>query len=248
MPESNARPSRTMPGPSRALRARAKAQGSRVPLTRRPDAVLGWSTGLRRTRPYRRHRADRWRLTSPVRAAHRPERAISSALRKAMAALPPHRDAADLVSRRILVDSVRWPSGSRPTTGLSVLQHTIFTNRRLRLSYRHGHDDQVRSYTLDPATWSTRRACSTWSPTNPSGRKASNWPRCGRRGARRGPCRGARSERDAGPAPPPGRSAGTTWPVRQPRPPPSMPPATKDVPGQTRFHRGQCDLAARIGS
>lgn len=78
--------------------------------------------------------------------------AIGSALRKVMAALPePHREAADLVSRRILVDPVRWRSGPpRSAPHLGVLQDAVFTDRRLRLRYRHGYDDRVRSYTLDP--------------------------------------------------------------------------------------------------
>ncbi|MEU3617940.1 WYL domain-containing protein [Streptomyces sp. NPDC006872] len=77
--------------------------------------------------------------------------AIGSALRKVMAALPaPHRDAADLVSRRILVDPVRWRSDPPPPTDLGVLQEAVFTDRRLRLRYRRGRDGQERSYTLDP--------------------------------------------------------------------------------------------------
>ncbi|MEU7837254.1 MULTISPECIES: YafY family protein [unclassified Nonomuraea] len=83
-------------------------------------------------------------------------RALGSALRKLMAALPaPHRPDADLASRRILIDPVRWRGGpAHPATGpavdLAVLQQAIFTDRRLRLRYRHGRDNRVRSYTLDP--------------------------------------------------------------------------------------------------
>jgi predicted DNA-binding transcriptional regulator YafY len=77
--------------------------------------------------------------------------AIGSALRKVMAALPEsQRSAADLVSRRILVDSVRWRTGPVPPVDLSVMQKAVFTDRRLRLRYRRGEDGQVRSYTLDP--------------------------------------------------------------------------------------------------
>ncbi|MEU7745814.1 YafY family protein [Nonomuraea sp. NPDC049158] len=82
--------------------------------------------------------------------------ALGSALRKLMAALPaPHRPDADLASRRILIDPVRWRAGparaaTGPTTDLAVLQQAIFTDRRLRLRYRHGRDNRVRSYTLDP--------------------------------------------------------------------------------------------------
>ncbi|MFG1687507.1 helix-turn-helix transcriptional regulator [Nonomuraea sp. NPDC049269] len=82
--------------------------------------------------------------------------ALGSALRKLMAALPaPHRPDADLASRRILIDPVRWRGGpAHPATGsavdLAVLQQAVFTDRRLRLRYRHGRDTRVRSYTLDP--------------------------------------------------------------------------------------------------
>jgi predicted DNA-binding transcriptional regulator YafY len=80
--------------------------------------------------------------------------AIGSALRKVMAALPaPHRPDADLASRRILIDPARWrgtPGPERPAGELVVFQQAIFTDRRLRLRYRHGRDNRVRSYTLDP--------------------------------------------------------------------------------------------------
>ncbi|MFF1697028.1 helix-turn-helix transcriptional regulator [Streptomyces sp. NPDC058257] len=81
--------------------------------------------------------------------------AIGSALRKVMAALPePHRPAAELTSRRILVDSARWmpgPRGSDPVVvDLDVLQDAVFSDRRLRLSYRHSGDARPRAYTVDP--------------------------------------------------------------------------------------------------
>ena len=79
--------------------------------------------------------------------------AIGSALRKLMAALPaPYRPDADLASRRILIDPVRWRGGPERPAGvdLAVLQQAVFTDRRLRLRYRHGRNNQVRSYTLDP--------------------------------------------------------------------------------------------------
>ncbi|MGW5650624.1 helix-turn-helix transcriptional regulator [Streptomyces humi] len=78
--------------------------------------------------------------------------AIGSALRKVMAALPaPFRGDADLASRRIMIDPVRWRSSPRPSAvDLCVLQAAVFNDRRLRLDYRHGRDAQVRSYTLDP--------------------------------------------------------------------------------------------------
>lgn len=80
--------------------------------------------------------------------------ALGSALRKVLAALPaPHRPAADLTSRRILIDPTRWrgtpgPEPSGPD--LQAFQQAVFTDRRLRLRYRHARDSRVRTYTLDP--------------------------------------------------------------------------------------------------
>ncbi|WP_419664814.1 helix-turn-helix transcriptional regulator [Streptomyces sp. 2-1] len=80
--------------------------------------------------------------------------AFGSALRKVMAALPaPHRPDADLVSRRILIDPVRWratPGPEQPAPDLGAFQQAVFTDRRLRLRYRHGRDQRIRTYTLDP--------------------------------------------------------------------------------------------------
>ncbi|MEU0804953.1 WYL domain-containing protein [Streptomyces sp. NPDC005970] len=77
--------------------------------------------------------------------------AIGSALRKVMAALPEaHRGAADLVSRRILVDPVRWRTGPAPAVDLGDMQAAVFDDRRLRLRYRRGENGEVRTYTLDP--------------------------------------------------------------------------------------------------
>jgi predicted DNA-binding transcriptional regulator YafY len=80
--------------------------------------------------------------------------ALGSALRKVMAALPAaHRPDADLTSRRVLIDPVRWRGGAgpeAPAPGFDALQRGVFTGRRLRLRYRHGRDQRVRSYTLDP--------------------------------------------------------------------------------------------------
>lgn len=76
--------------------------------------------------------------------------ALRSALRKVMAALPaPHRPAAELAGRRILVDPDKWtprpssatsadgPSGhaaaARPTVDLDVLHTAVFTDLRLRI-------------------------------------------------------------------------------------------------------------------
>ncbi|WP_328873987.1 YafY family transcriptional regulator [Streptomyces sp. NBC_00287] len=77
--------------------------------------------------------------------------ALGSALRKVMAALPaPHRPAAEVTSRRILVDATRWKGGPQPAADLDVLQDAVFTDRRLKLRYRHGGETRTRTYTVDP--------------------------------------------------------------------------------------------------
>ncbi|MEU7380106.1 WYL domain-containing protein [Streptomyces sp. NPDC042207] len=80
--------------------------------------------------------------------------ALGSALRKVMAALPaPHRPDADLTSRRVLIDPVRWrgaPGPDHAAPDLTAFQDAVFTDRRLRLRYRHGRDNRVHTYTLDP--------------------------------------------------------------------------------------------------
>lgn len=77
--------------------------------------------------------------------------ALGSALRKVMAALPaPHRPAAELTSRRILIDPDRWMTGPRAAVDLGVLHTAVFADRRLRIRYRHGGDPQVHTYTVDP--------------------------------------------------------------------------------------------------
>ncbi|MEW2250824.1 YafY family protein [Streptomyces sp. NPDC006975] len=77
--------------------------------------------------------------------------ALGSALRKVMAALPaPHRPAAEVTSRRILVDATRWRGGPRQAADLDVLQDAVFADRRLRLRYRHSGASEPRTYTVDP--------------------------------------------------------------------------------------------------
>ncbi|MCX4643033.1 MULTISPECIES: YafY family protein [unclassified Streptomyces] len=77
--------------------------------------------------------------------------AFRSALRKVMAALPePHRPAAELISRRILVEASRWRGGPLPAVDLGVLQEAVLAERRLRLRYRHSGTDTPRTYTVDP--------------------------------------------------------------------------------------------------
>ncbi|WP_432029171.1 helix-turn-helix transcriptional regulator [Streptomyces sp. 1222.5] len=77
--------------------------------------------------------------------------ALGSALRKVMAALPaPYRPAAEVTSRRILVDATRWRSGPQQAVDLEVLQDAVFSDRRLRLRYRHSGEREPRAYTVDP--------------------------------------------------------------------------------------------------
>ncbi|CAL9456453.1 hypothetical protein SUDANB106_02570 [Streptomyces sp. enrichment culture] len=77
--------------------------------------------------------------------------AFASALRKVMAALPaPHRPAAELTSRRVLVDPERWLAGPRPAADLEPLHAAVLTDRRLRVRYRHSGREETRAYTVDP--------------------------------------------------------------------------------------------------
>jgi predicted DNA-binding transcriptional regulator YafY len=77
--------------------------------------------------------------------------ALGSALRKVMAALPkPYRPAAEVTSRRILVDATRWKGGPQGAVDLEALQDAVFADRRLRLRYRHSGDTEPRTYTVDP--------------------------------------------------------------------------------------------------
>uniref|UniRef100_UPI0034DEEF53 helix-turn-helix transcriptional regulator n=1 Tax=Streptomyces flavofungini TaxID=68200 RepID=UPI0034DEEF53 len=77
--------------------------------------------------------------------------ALGSALRKVMAALPEsHRPAAEMTSRRILVDSSRWLHGPRTPVDVEVLRDAVFADRRLALRYRHSGDAAPREYTVDP--------------------------------------------------------------------------------------------------
>ncbi|MEV6050542.1 YafY family protein [Streptomyces sp. NPDC052107] len=77
--------------------------------------------------------------------------ALGSALRKVMAALPaPYRPAAEVTSRRILVDATRWKSGPQKAVDLEVLHDAVFADRRLRLRYRHSGEREARTYTVDP--------------------------------------------------------------------------------------------------
>ncbi|MFD5894793.1 helix-turn-helix transcriptional regulator [Streptomyces sp. NPDC060366] len=79
------------------------------------------------------------------------DRALGSALRKVMAALPaPYRPAAEQTSRRIIVDPERWMRAGRPAVDLDILNTAVFADRRLRLTYRHSGTTEARTYTVDP--------------------------------------------------------------------------------------------------
>jgi predicted DNA-binding transcriptional regulator YafY len=86
-----------------------------------------------------------------VHAALGLDAALGSALRKVMAALPaPHRPAAEVTSRRVLVDATRWRGGPRQAVDLDTLRDAVFTDRRLKLRYRHSGQSEDRTYTVDP--------------------------------------------------------------------------------------------------
>nr|WP_206441219.1 WYL domain-containing protein [Streptomyces boncukensis] len=79
------------------------------------------------------------------------EGALGSALRKVMAALPaPHRPAAELIRRRIIVDPGPWLAAEQPAVDLDVLHTGVFADRRLRIRYRHSGAERHRTYTVDP--------------------------------------------------------------------------------------------------
>ena len=79
------------------------------------------------------------------------DRALSSALRKMMAALPaPHRSAAELTSRRLLIDPDGWLGEQCDRTGLDELHDAVLTDRRLRIAYRHSGRATVDVHSVDP--------------------------------------------------------------------------------------------------
>ncbi|MGW7359162.1 helix-turn-helix transcriptional regulator [Streptomyces sp. NPDC054802] len=79
------------------------------------------------------------------------DEALGSALRKVMAALPePHRPAAELTSRRVLVDPDRWMVAPGAAVELDTLSAAVFADRRLVLRYRHSGTTRPRGYTVDP--------------------------------------------------------------------------------------------------
>ncbi|MFE0178612.1 helix-turn-helix transcriptional regulator [Streptomyces sp. NPDC059002] len=79
------------------------------------------------------------------------DRALGSALRKMMTALPaPHRPAAELTRRRLLIDPDRWLAGPRDAADPEALHSAVLADRRLRVRYRHSGDSTPRGYTVDP--------------------------------------------------------------------------------------------------
>ncbi|MBO1336387.1 YafY family protein [Streptomyces sp. VRA16 Mangrove soil] len=79
------------------------------------------------------------------------DQALGSALRKVMVALPePHRPAAELTSRRILVEASRWMGPPPREVDVTDLQEAVFTDHRLRIRYRHSGTETPRTYTVDP--------------------------------------------------------------------------------------------------
>ena len=77
--------------------------------------------------------------------------ALGSAQRKVMAALPATlRPAADLMSRRILVDPERWWQVPPEEVDIDMLHTAVFADRRLLIRYRHSDGPDVHTYTVDP--------------------------------------------------------------------------------------------------
>ncbi|MEU7580043.1 YafY family protein [Streptomyces sp. NPDC041068] len=79
------------------------------------------------------------------------DRALASALRKMMSALPaPHRPAAEETSRRVLIDPERWLARRREEVDLEALHTAVLADRRLRIAYRHSGSASLKTYTIDP--------------------------------------------------------------------------------------------------
>ncbi|WP_308122318.1 WYL domain-containing protein [Streptomyces sp. TRM70350] len=64
----------------------------------------------------------------------------------------PYRGDAERTSQCVLVDPARWMHGTGTATDadLAELQHTVFTDRRLRLTYRSADAREPRGHTVDP--------------------------------------------------------------------------------------------------
>ncbi|GAA1595743.1 helix-turn-helix transcriptional regulator [Actinoplanes couchii] len=76
--------------------------------------------------------------------------ALGSALRKVLASLPAgHRDTADLIGRRVLVDPARWGAVDDRPAHLDRVQAAVLDGRRLRIGYGSAGAG-TGTYTLDP--------------------------------------------------------------------------------------------------
>jgi predicted DNA-binding transcriptional regulator YafY len=76
--------------------------------------------------------------------------ALAAAVHKLVAAVPAsHRPAAEQARQRVLVDHAGWYRQSTPAPHLAAVQEAVWTDRRLRVRYRHGDGDAA-GYLLDP--------------------------------------------------------------------------------------------------
>jgi predicted DNA-binding transcriptional regulator YafY len=76
--------------------------------------------------------------------------ALAAAVHKLVAAVPAsHRPAAEQARQRVLVDHTGWYRRSAPSPHLAPVQEAVWTDRRLRVRYRHG-DGGTAGYLLDP--------------------------------------------------------------------------------------------------
>mgnify|MGYP001285333420 CR=1 FL=1 len=78
------------------------------------------------------------------------DKASQAALLKLTAALPaPFRRDADRVRERILLDTAVWFQPEEPTPHLALVQEAVWTDRRLRMTYRRGDGQWVKRL-VDP--------------------------------------------------------------------------------------------------
>ncbi len=76
--------------------------------------------------------------------------ALAAAVHKLVAAVPAsHRPAAEQARQRVLVDHAGWYRRSTPSPHLAAVQDAVWSDRRLRVRYRHG-DGETAGYLLDP--------------------------------------------------------------------------------------------------
>jgi predicted DNA-binding transcriptional regulator YafY len=76
--------------------------------------------------------------------------ALASAVHKLVAAVPAsHRAAAEQARDRVLVDHAGWYRQGTQAPHLTVAQEAVWSDRRLRVRYRHG-DGEAARYLLDP--------------------------------------------------------------------------------------------------